>query len=167
MRRTWKEIGTKFLAFTVTSFAGTVVDLALHWVLATFVFAGSYWGCYWVAPTISFEVSTLTNFVIAYCFVWKERISQRNTRSFFRHFGAYNAACIGAYLIKLAAMQGLHFLFRSQGWFQDWSLEPVLCNFLGMCLSGIFNFIMGEFVIFNKPKTPKIPEEGPCTPEEN
>lgn len=152
MRRTWKEIMTKFVAFTVTSSAGTVVDLGLHWVLASFVFAGSYWGSYWIAPTISFEVSALTNFVIAYFFVWKERISQRSVRSFFRHFAAYNAACVGAYLLKLAAMQGVHFLFQAQGWLQEWSGEPVLCNLIGMCFSGLFNFIMGEFVIFNKPR---------------
>ena len=155
MSRTWKEILTKFLAFSLTSSAGTVVDLGLHWVLATFVFAGSYWGSYWVAPTISFEVAALTNFVIAYFFVWKERISQRSVRSFFRHFAGYNAACIGAYLIKLLAMQGIHFLFQSQGWLQEWSFEPVLCNLIGMCFSGIFNFIMGEFVIFGKKKEPR------------
>ena len=152
MMRTWKEIMTKFVAFSVTSSVGTVVDLALHWVLATFVFAGSYWGSYWVAPTISFEVSAFANFVIAYFFVWKERISVRSTRSFWRHFGGYNAACVGAYLLKLLAMQGFHFLFQSHGWLQDWSGEPVLCNLIGMCFSGIFNFFMGEFVIFGKKK---------------
>ena len=157
MNRTWKEILTKFVAFSVTSSAGTVVDLVLHWVLASFVFAGNYWGSYWVAPTISFEVAALTNFVIAYFFVWKDRISQRSVRSFFRHFAGYNAACIGAYLIKLLAMQGIHFLFQSQGFLQDWSGEPVLCNLLGMCFSGIFNFIMGEFVIFGKKKDKNAP----------
>ena len=159
MRRTRKEIGKKFVYFTITSSAGTVVDLALHWLLATFVFAGNYWGSYWVAPTISFEVSTLTNFVIAYFFVWKERISQRSVRSFFRHFAGYNAACIGAYLIKLVVMQGIHFVFQSQGWLQDWSGEPVLCNLIGMCFSGLFNFVMGEFVIFGKPAKPKETQE--------
>ncbi len=157
MSRTWKEILTKFVAFSVTSSAGTVVDLVLHWVLASFVFAGNYWGSYWVAPTISFEVAALTNFVIAYFFVWKDRISQRSVRSFFRHFAGYNAACIGAYLIKLLAMQGIHFLFQSRGFLQDWSGEPVLCNLLGMCFSGIFNFIMGEFVIFGKKKDKNAP----------
>ena len=54
--------------------------------------------------------------------------------------------------VKLLVMQGVHFLFQSQGWLQDWSGEPVLCNFIGMCFSGLFNFVMGEFVIFGKKK---------------
>ncbi len=150
--RTAKELLNKFLMFMLTSSAGTVVDLGLHWVLCAFVFPGDYWGSFWIAPTISFEVAALVNFVIAYYFVWKERISQRSARSFFRHFAAYNAACIGAYLLKFVAMQGLHFLFVSLNWLQDWSLEPVLCNLLGLCFSGLFNFVMSEFVIFNKKK---------------
>ena len=105
------------------------------------------------------EVAALVNFVIAYFFVWKERISQRSVRSFFRHFIAYNAASVGAYLIKFVAMQGLHFLFVALGWFQDWSSEPVLCNLLGLCFSGVFNFFMSEFVSFGKPGKKKVSEE--------
>jgi putative flippase GtrA len=150
--RTLRELLSKFVMFIVTSSAGTIVDLGLHWVLCEFVFKGDYWGSYWIAPTISFEVAALVNFVIAYFFVWKERISHRSIRSFFRHFAGYNAATIGAYLIKFVAMQGLHFLFVSQGWFQEWSFEPVFCNLLGLCFSGAFNFIMSEFVIFGKKK---------------
>ena len=156
--RTRKEILSKFIMFVLTSSAGTVVDLGLHWVLSKFVFQGNYWGSYWIAPTISFEVAALVNFVIAYFFVWKERISQRSIRSFFRHFAAYNAACVGAYVLKLIAMQGLHFLFVSLDWFQEWSIEPVLCNLLALCFSGTFNFIMSEFVIFGKTKK-KAPED--------
>ena len=157
--RTVKELATKFVMFVLTSSAGTVVDLGLHWLLSTSVFEGNYWGSFWIAPTISFEVAALVNFVIAYFFVWKERISHRSVRSFFRHFAAYNAASVGAYLIKFVAMQGLHFLFVSQDWFQDWSFEPVLCNLLGLCFSGTFNFAMSEFVIFGKKK--KTPGDAP------
>jgi putative flippase GtrA len=166
--RTKKEILTKFFMFMVTSSAGTVVDLGLHWWLATHVFEGNYWGSFWIAPTVSFEVAALVNFVIAYFFVWKERISQRSVRSFFRHFLAYNAASIGAYLIKFVAMQGLHFLFVALNWMQDWSMEPVLCNLLGLCFSGGFNFFMSEFVIFGKPskKKKQASEEVPERPED-
>ena len=152
MSRSWKEILLKFAMFSVTSVAGTIVDLVLHWALSAYVFRGNYWGSFWVAPTISFEMSAITNFLIAYFFVWKERISQRTVRSFWRHFAAYNAATIGAFLIKLMAMQGFHFLFVSLGWLLAWSFEPALCNLLGMCFSGVFNFYMSEFVIFNKKK---------------
>ncbi len=156
MNRSWTELLKNLIMFSLTSMAGTVVDLGLHWVLSTFVFKGNYWGSFWVAPTISFEVAAMVNFVIAYFFVWKERISQRCVRSFWRHFAAYNAAGVGAYLIKFAAMQGLHFLFVSLGWFQESSFEPVLCNLLGLCFSGAFNFVMSEFFIFNKTKKKDI-----------
>ena len=161
--RTAKELLSKFVMFVLTSSAGTIVDLGLHWVLSKYAFDGNYWGSFWIAPTISFEVAALVNFVIAYFFVWKERISQRSVRSFFRHFAAYNATTVGAYLIKLLAMQGLHFLFVSQNWFQDTSFEPVLCNLLGLFFSGAFNFAMSEFVIFGKTKK-KTPGEESGSP---
>ena len=150
MQRSRKELFTKFVMFVLTSSVGTVVDLGLHWLLSATVFEGSYWGSYWIAPTISFEVSAITNFCIAYFFVWRERITHRGPRSFWRHFVAYNAAGLGAYLLKLAAMQGFHFLFVQLNWLQSASLEPALCNLLGLCFSGSFNFIMSEFFIFNK-----------------
>ncbi len=152
MQRSWKELLSKFVMFVLTSSVGTVVDLGLHWLLSTYVFRGNYWGSFWVAPTISFEMAAITNFCIAYFFVWKERISQRTVRSFFRHLAGYNAACIGAYLLKLMAMQGIHFLFVYFNWLQDSTLEPVLCNLLSLLFSGGFNFFMSEFVIFNKKK---------------
>ena len=147
------EILKKFIVFSLTSVVGTIVDLGLHWLLSEYAFDGSYWGSFWIAPTISFELATLTNFFIAYYWVWKERVSKPGSlRSLVRHCVAYNATCVGGYIIKLAAMQGFHFLFVSQGWFQDLSVEPVLCNLLGLCFSGAFNFVMNEFVIFNKAK---------------
>lgn len=150
MSRSWKELLSKFVMFVLTSSVGTIVDLGLHWVLSTYAFRGNYWGSYWIAPTISFELAAIANFCIAYFFVWTERISQHNTRSFFRHLAAYNAACIGAYVLKLLAMQGFHFLFVSLHWLQESTLEPVLCNLLALTFSGGFNFVMSEFVIFNK-----------------
>lgn len=148
-----KEIFGKFVMFTLTSMAGTIIDLGLHWLLASYAFDGSYWGSFWIAPTISFEVATLANFFIAYYLVWRERVSKPGSmRSLLRHLAAYNATCIGGYFIKFVAMQGFHFLFVSMNWLQDWSVEPVFCNLLGLCFSGIFNFVMNEFVIFNKNK---------------
>ena len=150
--RSFKEVFLKLCLFSVTSLAGTIVDLALHWLLVRYVFDGNYWGSYWIAPVVSFEVAAMTNFIIAYYFVWKERVTYRGYRSFWRHFAGYNAAGVGAFILKLIAMQGIHFLFVSLDWLQDNSIEPVLCNFIGMCFSGLFNFYMSEFVIFNKKK---------------
>ena len=39
--RTRKELLTKFVMFMLTSSAGTVVDLGLHWVLVEFAFKGN------------------------------------------------------------------------------------------------------------------------------
>ena len=102
-----KEFFINLLKFALTSTAGTTVDLGLHWILSKFVFDGNYWGTFWVAPTISFEMSTIVNYFIAFFFIWKDRITERTPRSFFHHLLGYNAACIGAYLIKLGLMQGL------------------------------------------------------------
>ncbi len=155
------EILRKLVLFSATSMAGTIIDLGLHWVLSTYVYNGNYVGSYLIAPTISFEIATIVNFFIAYYLVWKERVSKPGSpRSLLRHFAAYNATCIGAFVLKWIAMNGLHFLFKHFGWFQDWTIEPVICNFLGLCLSGTFNFLMNEFVIFkNKISSAKKEEE--------
>lgn len=150
MKRSWKEVLKNLLMFSLTSSAGTLVDLGLHWLLSATVFHSAYWGSYWVAPVISFEVAAMVNFIIAYCFLWRNRVSERSARSFWRHFGAYNAAGVGAFLLKFVVMQGMHFLFRYLGLFQESSLEPVLCNLIGLCFSGLFNFAMSEFFIFRK-----------------
>lgn len=152
MKRSGKELARNFIMFVLTSSAGTVVDLGVHWLLSNFVFKGNYWGSFWIAPTISFELAAMTNFIIAYYFLWKDRITYRGTRSFWRHFAAYNVTTLGAYIIKFVAMQGIHFLFVKMNWMQDSSFEPVICNLLGLCFSGSFNFLMNEFVIFNKKK---------------
>ena len=152
MKQSAKEITRNFALFVVTSSAGTVVDLGVHWLLSNFVFKGNYWGSFWIAPTISFELAAMTNFIIAYYFLWKDRITYRGTRSFWRHFAAYNVTTLGAYIIKLIAMQAIHFLFVKMDWMQDSSFEPVVCNLIALCFSGSFNFVMNEFVIFTKKK---------------
>lgn len=137
-----RELLTKFSMFVLSSGIGTLVDLGIHWLLSTYVFHGAYWGSYWVAPIISFECAVTTNFAIAYYFVWRERITRRNRRSFWRHYAAYNATATGVFAIKMAAMQGIHFLWPV--------LAPVLCNLLALCVSGGFNFFMSEWVIFRR-----------------
>ena len=95
---------------------------------------------------------SLTNFLIAYYFVWRERISHRSPRSFFRHYAGYNATATGVFCIKLLVMQGFHLLMVALGWFQDTNYEPVLCNLLALCISGCFSFVLNEFVVFRKKK---------------
>ena len=151
-RNRFFAILVRFAVFSVTSGAGTVVDLGLHWLLSARFFPDSYWWGLWISSFLSFEVAVLVNFMIAYNYVWRERISKRGKRSFWRHYAAYNATNTGVFFVKLAVMQGLHFIFVYLGWFQDASFEPVLCNLLAMCVSGTINFFVNEFVIFRKVK---------------
>ena len=152
---TWKKISRlliKFAVFSITSGVGTIVDLGGHWWLSSRIMPDRYWWTFWVAPIISFEAAVLTNFFIAYYLVWRERISQRTTRSFFRHFAGYNATATGVFLGKLVIMQGFHLLLVALGWFQDKTYEPALCNLLALCISGCFSFVLNEFVVFRKKK---------------
>ena len=150
MKGRLKEVLKHYLMFSITCSAGTVVDLGVHWLLSTTVLAFSYWARFWVSPFISFELATITNFIIAYHYVWRERISDKSSRSFWRHFAAFNATSFGAFLLKFGIMQGAHFLLVSMNWLQSASYEPALCNFIGMLFSGTFSFFMNEFVIFGK-----------------
>ena len=145
------ELLMRFAIFSVTSGAGTLVDLGGHWWLSSQFMTDKYWWTFWLSPIISFEAAVITNFAIAYFWVWRERISKRSTRSFFRHYAGYNATATGVFCIKLLVMQGFHLLMVALGWFQDTNYEPVLCNLLALCISGCFSFVLNEFVVFKKP----------------
>ena len=149
-RKRLSELLVRFAIFSITSGAGTLVDLGVHWWLSAAFHPDSYLWRFWIAPLISFELAVLTNFLIAYYFVWRERISQRTTRSFFRLYAGYNATATGVFFVKLLIMQGFHLLLVTVGWLQDKTYEPALCNLLAMCLSGLLSFALNEFVVFRK-----------------
>ena len=151
-RKKISDLLVRFAIFSITSGAGTLVDLGVHWWLSATFYTESYLWRFLIAPVISFELAVLTNFMIAYNIVWRERISKRSTRSFFRHYAAYNATATGVFCIKLLAIQGYHLLFVVLGWFQDANYEPVLCNLLALCISGCFSFVLNEFVVFRAKK---------------
>ena len=111
------------------------------WVCSHFLFEG-YVNEYIVSPFISFEFAVLANFIIAYFFIWRERISRYTVRSFFRHFSAYNLSSFGVFLFKLGVIQGVHFIFPK--------LDVLICNIIALCFSGGINFILNEWVIFRK-----------------
>ena len=145
------ELLMRFAMFSITSGAGTLVDLGGHYWLSSSYMPDHYWWTFWVSPMISFEAAVITNFVIAYFWVWRERISKRSPRSFLRHYAGYNAAATGVFFIKLLVMQGIHLLLVAFGWFQNKTYEPVLCNMLALCISGCFSFVLNEFVVFKPP----------------
>ena len=159
------ELLMRFAMFSITSGAGTLVDLGGHYWLSSSYMPDHYWWTFWVSPVISFEAAVITNFVIAYFWVWRERISKRSPLSFLRHYAGYNAAATGVFFIKLLVMQGIHLLMVAFGWFQNKSYEPVLCNMLALCVSGCFSFVLNEFVVFRKIEK-KVDEQSEELPDD-
>lgn len=81
----------------------------------------------------------LVNFLFAYFFVWKNRISTRNVKSFFKHYIPFNLSASGIFLFKLGLLLVIE---RLTGW------SPILCNIIALCITGFGNFAVNEFVIF-------------------
>ena len=140
-----KQITDRFLRFSLSTLAGTAVDMLVLWLCSDYLFKGHYWGEYLLSPFLSFECAVLTNFVIAYYSVWKDRISVHNGRSFLRHYAGYNLSCTGTFLVKM----GILLLIErfSGGW------DVLICNLLALCGSGLVNFVMNEHVVFRKKRS--------------
>ena len=132
----------RFAAFSTSTLAGTVVDTLVLWACAHYWLSGTYWGENLVSPAISFECAVLTNFIIAYFGVWRDRISHRKSkRSFFRHFLGYNADYIGGFIVKMIFLQVFVVVFKGR-------LLVVFCNLRALCFSGCFNYVINERVVF-------------------
>lgn len=132
----------RFPKFVAGNLLGTLVDTLVLWGFSHFVFQ-SYVGKVIISPVISFEFAVFSNFLFSYNMTWKDRISHRSGKSFIRHYGAYNASCTGGFLIKM----GLLLLIQA---LTKW--DVVICNLLALCISGSYNFMMNELVIFKKRK---------------
>jgi putative flippase GtrA len=132
----------KILSFFVSNLLGTLVDTGVLWACSSLLFT-SYWGKYLLSPFISFECAVLVNFLCSYFIIWKDRISRKTKLSFFRHYAGYNLSCTGVFLLKMVF---LLIIERLSGW------HVVICNLLALCISGVLNFAMGEWVVFRKKK---------------
>ena len=131
----------RYLKFMLSTIAGTAVDCAVMWLLAEKLFTENEMAQLFIAPSVSFECAVFTNYVLAYFFVWKDRVKARSLRNFFLRFFPYNVSCIAAFLIKMIPFVLIrHFA----------GLNVVVCNLLALVVSGLFNFIMNEWVIFRK-----------------
>lgn len=128
----------KFPRFVLAGSLGTAVDTAVLWLLSHFVFH-RYAGDYLLAPLISFECAVFTNYCSAYFFVWRERRS--GTKKFFMIYIIYNLSATGTFLLKMGFLLLLERLF---------SWHVVMCNLAALCVSGLINFSMGEWVIFRR-----------------
>ena len=133
----------RYLKFMLSTLGGTAVDCGVMWLLAEVLFAESDIVGLFIAPTVSFECAVLTNYTLAYFFVWKDRVGERSVRGFWGRFLPYNVSCIAAFLIKMVPF----ILIRHFA-----GLNVVLCNLIALVFSGIFNFVMNEWVIFRNKK---------------
>ena len=128
--------------FFMGNLVGTLVDTLVLWVFSHFVFR-HYVGQVIISPFISFECAVFTNFLVSYYFIWNDRITQKTKKTFVRHYAAYNISCTGAFFIKMGVLMLIQYLTK-------W--DVVICNLIALCVSGIFNFMINEFVIFKKRK---------------
>lgn len=140
MNKLKELIVKRFPKFFAGNLLGTAIDTLVLWLFSHFVFHG-YIGHVIISPVISFECAVMTNYVFSYFVTWKDRISQVSTRSFFRRFVGYNATCTGTFILKM----GILMLIQ---WLTKW--DVVICNLLALCVSGVVNFLMDNFVVFKK-----------------
>ncbi|MBQ8957558.1 MAG: GtrA family protein [Bacteroidales bacterium] len=124
------------------SLMGTLVDTLVLWAFSHLVFH-NYVGQCIISPIISFECAAFVNFLVCCNFTWKDRVDHKTVKAFFRRYLAYNASCTGGFLIKMGMLLLIQYLTK-------W--DVVICNLLALCISGTFNFLMDEFVIFKKKK---------------
>jgi len=133
----WRTL-VRFLKYSGTSLAGTLVDTLVLWILSDLVFTKGYWGEYVVSPAISFQCAVITNFLISYFYVWKDR---KKTRNPFLTFLYYDLSCTAVFLLRLGFLLLVERIF---GW------DVVICNLVAMCVTGIINFVLNNQVIFRK-----------------
>lgn len=136
------EIISNFPKFVLAEGLGTVVDTAVLWILSHFVFQ-KYAGEYLIAPFISFECAVFTNYCTAFFYVWGDRIKSKTFKNFLRKYVLYNLSASAVFLIKMVFLLMFELLF---GW------SVVICNLAALCISGLINFSIGEWVIFKRKK---------------
>ncbi len=144
------KLALQALKFSLTSLFGTAADTAVLWALTTFVFTEGHFELYVLSPFISFECAVIVNYTVAYFYVWRDRINIFSVGSYLSHFWKYNLSCISAFLVKIMILNAIAV---ATGW------DPVICNLLALCVSGILNFVLNEFVIFRKSSSSESLEE--------
>lgn len=131
------ELVKRFPKFVGVNAIGTIIDTAVLWLFSHFVFDG-YVGEYVISPVISFECAVMSNYLFSYFGVWRER---RSAGSFVLKYIMYNISSSLVFMMKLGLILLLERLF---GW------NVVICNLAALCLSGLINFSLSEWVIFRK-----------------
>ena len=132
----------RYLKYAGTSIAGTIVDTLVLWLMSDFVFRDVYWAQYILSPAISFQCAVITNYLIFYFYVWRDRTKEDRSRpNFTRRFLAYDLSCTTVFLLRLLLLLMIE---RVSGW------DVVVCNLIAMCFSGILNFVSNNLIVFRK-----------------
>ena len=133
---------TRLPKFIGANAIGTLVDTAVLWVFSRFVFE-SYIGEYIISPFISFECAVSSNFLFCFFFVWRDRRYKSQRKAFIHKYLIYNISSSAVFLLKMCILLTLEAIF---GW------NVVICNLSALCISGLINFSLGEWVIFRQTK---------------
>ncbi len=144
-----------YLEFLATRLFGTGIDTLVLWICSDYLFS-SYWTVYVLSPIISFEFAVLSNFLWSYCWIWKSRISNRNTRDFCYRFFIFNLSSGVGFLVKMLFLLLFEKIF---GW------DVIYCNFAALVISGLFNYFLADTVVFRSKKSPVVSEAESSTLE--
>lgn len=136
----------RFAAFSASTLVGTAVDTLVLWLCSHYLLVGTYWGENLLSPALSFECAVFANYLVAYYGVWRDRThapsEQAASRlSFVHRFLTYNGTCVAGFLVKMAFLLFFRWLLH---------IDVVWCNLIALCFSGLFNYVMNEFVVFRK-----------------
>ncbi len=126
--------------YTISTLPGTGVDTLVLWWMSNSILDGNHFEKYILSPTISFECAVIVNYLMAFFFVWRDRVDRHNFREFFAHFWKYNISCISAFLVKMLFLNII-------GMLSHW--QPFVCNLVALFFSGMVNFCLNEFLIFS------------------
>lgn len=129
----------RFGKFFATNLTGTAVDTVALWLLSRLVFE-SHVGRYVVAPTISFELALINNFIISYFWTWAGRVG-RSPAEFLYRFALYNQSAALVFLLKLILLNAIAF-------FVD--IDVVILNLLALIVTGLINFFLQDRFVFRQ-----------------
>ena len=134
------QIFIRYIKYASSTLVGTIVDMLILWFLSTELLH-SYIGEYIISPCISFECAVIANYLVAYHFVWKDRVLLHPQKNGWFRFLKYNGSCILGFSIKMCILLLLKHLFQ-------WNV--LLCNIVALLFSGGLNFLLQHFWVFSK-----------------
>ena len=134
------QIFIRYIKYASSTLVGTIVDMLTLWFLSTELLHG-YIGEYIISPCISFECAVIANYLVAYHFVWKDRVLLHPQKNGWFRFLKYNGSCILGFSIKMCILLLLKHLFQ-------WNV--LLCNIVALLFSGGLNFLLQHFWVFSQ-----------------